>query len=96
MYRPADTGHYIDSCSVPRAAPQSWSTSNSLDRTDITNAGLKTVGRLPGLQGLSLTETHVTNAGLAELKDLTGLRELRLDRLGIGDAGLAHLPGPRA
>ena len=56
-----------------------------------TDETLRTVCRLPGLKGLSLSNTNVTDAGLAELKSLTRLERLWLANTAVTDAGLAHL-----
>jgi hypothetical protein len=63
----------------------------NLDHTEITDEGMKEIGRIPSLLALSLTDTRVSDAGLAELKNVIGLEDLRLDKLAVGDVGLASL-----
>jgi hypothetical protein len=62
-----------------------------LAETQITDIGLKSVGRMTGLKYLFLDGTHVTDAGLAHLKGLTGVRKLGLERTRVTDAGLENL-----
>jgi hypothetical protein len=44
----------------------------SLDNTQVTDAGLKQLTRLPSVRRLSLNKTRITDAGLPELKRLRG------------------------
>jgi hypothetical protein len=62
-----------------------------LQHTQITDAGVKRIGRLTHLVSLYVADTKISDAGLAELKDLQGLKELRLSKSAITDAGLVHL-----
>jgi hypothetical protein len=57
----------------------------------ITDAGLKTIGRMTQLRRLVLDDLSLTDAGLDEIGKLTNLRLLVLGRLSITDAGLKHL-----
>ena len=62
--------------------------------TKITDAGLKDLKELKGLQTLFLCETKITDAGLKdlkELKELKGLRKLDLGGTKITNAGLKDL-----
>ena len=59
----------------------------------VTDEGLKRVGELPRLQGLSLNYSAVTDAHLAHLKGLTELYRLELGSTQVTDAGLEHLAG---
>jgi hypothetical protein len=61
-----------------------------LQRSDVTDEGLKHVAACPGLVALDLWSTAVTDAGLARLETLGELETLRLDHCqGITDVGLA-------
>jgi Leucine-rich repeat (LRR) protein len=62
-----------------------------LNRTGITDRGLKHLRPLTNLPWLMLIETRVTDEGLAELRDLKAMRRLYLDGTQVTDAGLAHL-----
>jgi hypothetical protein len=60
----------------------------------MTDAGLKELKELKGLQRLYLGGTQITDAGLKELKELKGLQGLWLDDTHqITDAGLKELKG---
>jgi hypothetical protein len=61
--------------------------------TRITDAGLKSVGVLSGLQSLDLNDTAVTDAGLQHLQRLAQLKELRLYHTQVSDDGLSCLHG---
>lgn len=65
----------------------------AINKSDITNAGLKHLAPLRELRTLSLAETAVTDAGLRQLPLLPWLRKLDLLGLDISDEGLAVLPG---
>ena len=61
-------------------------------RTKVTDAGLKEMAPLKGLQSLDLAGTQVTDAGLKQLADLKGLLKLNLRVCqGVTDAGLKEL-----
>ena len=62
-----------------------------LGRTAITDAGLKTIGKLPRLVQLDLRQTKVTDAGLEPLTTLKNLRTLNLVGTGVTDAGLKQI-----
>jgi Leucine-rich repeat (LRR) protein len=57
----------------------------------VTDAGLKSIGKIAGIRSLSLRNTQITDAGLAHLKSLDGLQGLSLDGTRITDEGLRHL-----
>jgi hypothetical protein len=59
----------------------------------VTDAGLKELVGLKGLQSLSLGGTKVTDAGLKELAELKGLQRLELSSTKVTDAGLKELAG---
>ena len=63
----------------------------SLDRSNITDAGLKEVAKLQNLKYLSLDNTRITDVGLKEVAKLQKLEWLRLDRTNITDAGLKEV-----
>src|SRR4029077_2168919 len=63
----------------------------NLDKTAVTDEGMREVAALGKLRVLSLTGTQVTAKGIATLKNLTCLEELRHDKLRFDDAGAAHL-----
>jgi hypothetical protein len=48
-----------------------------IDRTRVTDAGLKHLVALSNLNPLSLSNTRVTDAGLEHLKQCDGLRDVR-------------------
>ena len=65
----------------------------NLRGTDVTDAGLDTVGKLKSLVRLHLERTKITDAGLAHLKGLTNLEYLNLYGTGVTDGGLEQLTG---
>lgn len=58
---------------------------------NITNEGLRTVGRLTNLTWLDLSGTKITGEGLVHLKDLQKLKTLSLDSTDVAENDLAHL-----
>jgi Planctomycete cytochrome C/Leucine rich repeat len=62
-----------------------------LGRTAITDAGLKTIAKLPRLAQLDLRQTKITDAGLESLTGLKNLQSLNLYGTEITDAGLKQL-----
>lgn len=62
-----------------------------LSRTRITDAGLKTLEKMPNLQHLDLRGTAVGDAGLDALAPLRNLRTLGLYGTAVTDAGLPAL-----
>ncbi len=63
----------------------------SNDGAEITDEGLKTVGKLVNLKYLTLSGNKITGAGLDDLKNLSRLEDLALDDTGLTEAALAHL-----
>ena len=65
----------------------------SLDLSDtrVTDAGLKELAALQGLQALNLNHTSIGDDGLAELKRLPALKSIELQSTNITDAGAKHL-----
>jgi Leucine-rich repeat (LRR) protein len=61
--------------------------------TSATDATLRYVGRLKGLERLLLDGTSVTDAGIVHLQRLPDLRKLTLNDTHLTDAGLSHLSG---
>ncbi len=64
-----------------------------LARTAVTDAGMKTVAKLPRLAALDLRQTGVTDTGVKELASSSNLRTLNLYGTKVTDAGLKHLYG---
>ena len=62
-----------------------------LDRTQITDVGLKDVAKLQQLRYIDLTETQITDAGLKEVAKLQKLEGLNLRETQITDEGLKDL-----
>ena len=62
-----------------------------LRQTEVTDAGLEHLKRLPRLESLNLTRTKVTDAGMQHLEGLTTLRTLGLFGTHVTDAGLVYL-----
>ncbi len=62
-----------------------------LGNTQISDAGLKTVGNLTNLTRLSLENTAVTDAGLASIARLPHLQYLNLYRTKVTDRGILQL-----
>jgi len=59
---------------------------------EVDDTGLAHVGRLSGLESLSVYGPEITDAGMAHLGNLSGLRTLTINRADkISDAGWAHL-----
>jgi len=102
------TVHHIDSwlsARLPDAA-KVWLSDNGrleslkrvrnvdlINRTQVTDAGLKHLKGVTSLRALQLANTQVTDAGLKHLKGLTDLYGLDLNRTQVTDAGLKHLKG---
>lgn len=63
----------------------------AFEPTRITDAGLKSLSQLSGLETLNLYGNNITDAGLACLRQMKRLRELDLSLLAITDSGLDHL-----
>jgi uncharacterized membrane protein len=61
--------------------------------TQITDAGLATVGKFPNLTRLHLNRTAITDAGITHLARLSHLESVNLYGTKITDAGLASLSG---
>lgn len=59
--------------------------------SDVTNSGLKHVGKLKNLQTLWLDGTKITDTGMSELSGLKDLRDIHLNRTSIGDMGIQAL-----
>ena len=57
----------------------------------VTDAGLKELTALKGLEDLILNQTPVTDAGLKELAALKNLKTLALFGTKVTDTGLAEL-----
>src|SRR4051812_37144788 len=57
----------------------------------LRDAALKLIGRLSGLQSLSLSVTQITDDSLNELESLKSLKTLKLNSTRVTDAGLAPL-----
>ena len=62
-----------------------------LGRTVITDAGLKTIAKLPRLAQLDLRQTKITDAGLESLTGLKNLQTLNLVGTEVTDAGVKQL-----
>jgi hypothetical protein len=62
-----------------------------LVQTNVTDDGLEHVGRLAGLEVLSLAHTAIGDAGVAHLHGLAKLRRLYLNATEVTDAGLAYV-----
>lgn len=66
-----------------------------LARSQVTDAGMATVGKMRALERLHLENTRVTDEGIAKIGGLTGLEYLNLYGTGVGNgifATLANLP----
>jgi internalin A len=63
----------------------------SLFNTKVTDAGLKDLTALEGLQKLNLSGTQVTDAGLKELGALKNLKILYLINTKVTGGGVAEL-----
>ena len=61
--------------------------------TDITDGGLKDIGRMTNLSNLFLDGTDITDAGLKEISGLTNLTFLKLTNTKITDDGLTEIGG---
>lgn len=62
-----------------------------IDDTDITNAGMRSIGKMTQLICLSLLQTPISDVGLTELRHLKSLRRLRLDFVRLTDLSLCNL-----
>ena len=65
----------------------------NLNRTQVTDSGLKKLVGLKQLQTLQLGRTRVTDAGLKEMSALKQLQTLYLGSTKVTDAGLKELAG---
>ena len=63
----------------------------SLEMTDVTEAGFKSISTLPKLRLLSLHHRGFDAKGLAHLKGMTSLEELRLMNTSVTNEGLSVL-----
>ena len=64
-----------------------------LGSTQLTDAGLKEIGKLQNLTRLSLEHTAVSDAGLEHLKGLKNLQYLNLFDTKVSDKGMQALTG---
>lgn len=62
-----------------------------LDRTGVTDDGLKSLAGLKGLQALSLNGTKVTGTGFAHLTGFNELHTLAYTDVPVSNAAMAHL-----
>ena len=62
-----------------------------LDRTQITDEGLKEVAKLQNLEGLNLRETQITDESLKDVAKLQKLELLALEGTKVTKAGVAEL-----
>ncbi len=65
----------------------------NFSKTEITDAGLKTLSRMQGLEQVRLASPKISDDGLAALENLSQLRFLHLLDMPITDAALTHLYG---
>ena len=63
----------------------------SLNKCDITDDGLASVGQIQRLDSLELNGTPITSVGLAHLEQLSGLGTLALADTQVDDAGVCSL-----
>jgi Leucine-rich repeat (LRR) protein len=63
----------------------------SLARSSVSDADMRALAALRGLEELDLEGTEIGDLGLAELRGLTGLKKLRLGSTTVSDRGLASL-----
>lgn len=73
---------------APIATTLSWV---DLARSQITDAGLATIGKFANLERLHLENTKVTDAGVAQLAGLKNLEYLNLYGTKVTDTGIAKL-----
>jgi cytochrome c553 len=66
-----------------------------LARSQVTDAGLASVAKMPYLERLHLENTKVTDAGLAKLAGLQALEYLNLYGTKVTDRGIAQLGGSK-
>jgi internalin A len=78
---------------VAQISPADVRDLKKLDLSDsqVADADLKHLAKLPSLKGLSLWDTKIADAGLKHLIKLTSLTNLGLGGTRITDAGLKHL-----
>jgi hypothetical protein len=62
-----------------------------LERSDVTDEGLKHLAKLAKLRSLDLRQTAVTDAGLKHLEGMVELRELFVTSSKVTDAGVFAL-----
>ncbi len=67
-----------------------------LARSQVTDAGLDTIAKMPYLERLHLENTKVTDAGVAKLGSLPALEYLNLYGAKVTDAGIAKLAGAKS
>ena len=63
----------------------------SLNRTAITNAGLRYLKQLPRLREVQLADTKISDEGISYLSSITSLKDLNLARTKCSDIALYHL-----
>jgi hypothetical protein len=86
----------LESCLIDQGAIGALTSARKLTDlwladTNLTNDGLREVGKVTQLEWLTIGGTNVTDSGLASLVDLERLRALWIDRSTISDAGLLTL-----
>tara|TARA_R110002096_G_scaffold206192_10_gene392395 strand:- start:10797 stop:12452 length:1656 start_codon:yes stop_codon:yes gene_type:complete len=62
-------------------------------RTQVSDAGLATIGKMSNLRQLKVEKTTISDAGLKHLTGLKNLEYLNLYGTQVTDSGLAHLSG---
>jgi Leucine-rich repeat (LRR) protein len=62
---------------------------------DVSDAGLKHIGRLTSLESLSLYSMKFSDHALKPLADLKNLKELSINEAGLTDKALVHIGGLR-
>jgi len=79
-----------DLLELPRLLGDQW-VELALSRSAVTDAGLRSLRRLPNLKVLRLDHTAITDDGVKQLAGLRHLRELDLSNTRIGYAGLSAI-----
>ena len=65
----------------------------TLEGNKISDAGMKSLAKLTGLQELTISDTAITDVGSGRLASLADLNVLALSDTEVSDIGLARLKG---
>jgi len=83
---------FTDSELAKVSSSKQWTTIG-LPRKNFTDAGMKYLGEMVGLERLSLNDSKITDTGMVNVRGLHRLTYLDLNNTQVGDDGLANIKG---